>query len=170
MTRKTSWKVCATTARPRIATASNTRSPRMRPAATAPAPRAPLPTTRATRAATPGPGDAAASSNVLANRTSAATSMADILERTRPQSNHRSPTATATAEINALSGQPDAIKAPPPSAPRSGDDAHGTPQWRGHRRHRRMRIRLRQQHADHHADLRLLAVTGAHDGLLHQVG
>ena len=33
-----------------------------------------------------------------------------------------------------------------------------------------LRIGLRQQHADHHADLRLLAVAGADDGLLHQVG
>ena len=34
----------------------------------------------------------------------------------------------------------------------------------------RLRIGLRQQHADHQADLRLLAVAGADDGLLHQVG
>ena len=34
----------------------------------------------------------------------------------------------------------------------------------------RLRIGLRQQHADHQADLRLLGVAGADDGLLHQVG
>src|SRR6266700_6126123 len=33
----------------------------------------------------------------------------------------------------------------------------------------RLRIGLRQQHADHHADLRLLAVAGADDGLFHQI-
>ena len=33
-----------------------------------------------------------------------------------------------------------------------------------------LRIGLRQQHADHHADLRLLAVAGADHGLLHHVG
>ena len=34
----------------------------------------------------------------------------------------------------------------------------------------RLRIGFRQQHADHHADLRLLAVAGADDRLLHQIG
>ncbi len=78
MTRKTSWKVCATTARPRIATASQTRSPRTRPAANTDAPCGPRPITRATNAAMPGPGEAAATSNVPANRKRCARSIGII--------------------------------------------------------------------------------------------
>src|SRR5262245_11605909 len=169
MTRKTSWKVCATTARPRIATASQTRSPRIRPAANEVAPSGPLPTTCATSAAMPGPGDAAATSKVPAKRTSAARSISDILERTKPQCSQPGTPATVTARNHHPARR---------AASARRDLEHGGLTMMGVTDRNRERVRrvlglrigLRQQHADHHADLALLAVAGAHDGLLHQVG
>ena len=137
MTRKTSWKVCATT-RPRIATASHTRW--LRPAKKTHPPRAPQPSTRATRAVTPG--------RSRRRGTSEQDSAGNIHGRhPRAQCNHRSPTATATADINAVPG---ASGRAPPSAPRSGDDARGTPRWRGHL----CDPPSAAARADHHADLR----------------
>ena len=63
MTRKTPWKVCATTARPRTANVSHTTSPSATPAVKAMAPFMPPPSTRATMAAMPGPGEAAATNS-----------------------------------------------------------------------------------------------------------
>src|SRR5262245_16539171 len=151
MTRKTSWNVCATTASPRIATASQTRSPRMRPPAKATAPSGPRPITRATSAAIPGPGDAAATSKVLPNRTSAARFMRD----------------TPYKSTKAKTG---------PSARRHFEHRTLTMVCMAHGNRQRIggvvraRIGLRQQHPDHHANLRLLAVTDADDRLLHLVG
>ena len=60
MTRNTSWKAWARAARPRIAKVSQTTSPKATPVLKATAPLVPRPRTRATMAAMPGPGDAAA--------------------------------------------------------------------------------------------------------------
>jgi hypothetical protein len=60
MSRNTPWKVCARAASPRIAKDSQTTSPKATPMLNATAPFGPRPRTRATMAAMPGPGEAAA--------------------------------------------------------------------------------------------------------------
>src|SRR5262249_15606308 len=151
MTMKSAWKACATTARPSTATASQTRSPRIRPAAKGTARAGPVAITRATSAATPGPGEAAATSKVAANSNRAADSIS-----TTPR---HAMIGTGTRGLAQRELEPRALA------------MVGV----RHRDRQRiggivaLRVGLRQQHADHHPNLCLLAVAGADNGLLHQI-
>src|SRR3954447_19679595 len=153
MTRKTCAKAWATTARPRIATVNQTRSPIMNPAEYATAPCAPRPITRATIAMMPGPGEAAATSSAEAKTMSAVRSMvanpevycASLAERSSAQqhsTDHRG------LERSAL-----------PVMGMRDRDRKGVGRILG------LRIGLGEQHADHHADLRLLGMARPNDGL-----
>ena len=94
------------------------------------------------------------------------------LEAARPLHHPAAPVVPSLAARGRMTVIP--LILPPPSAPhatpRSAGDAHASPQWRAHRRRRASRVGLGQQDADHHAHLRLVAVAGADDALLHQVG